>query len=68
VSSSRTRISPCLTRSPVADIQLADDAAGRVLDLLDVGVDDDLALRDQRAGTASWCRPTADAESRAPGQ
>ena len=34
----------------VAHLQLGDDAAGRVLHLLDVGVDDELALRDHRAG------------------
>ncbi|MNL45180.1 hypothetical protein D3C87_1678060 [compost metagenome] len=33
----------------VADLQLADDASGRVLDLLDVAVDDKLAGRDHGA-------------------
>ena len=47
VSSSRTTMSPALTLVAVAHPQLADDAAGRVLHLLDVGIDDDDALRDQ---------------------
>src|SRR2546423_1320031 len=34
----------------VAHAQFGDHAAGRVLHLLDVGVDDELALRDDRAG------------------
>ena len=42
----------------VAHAQLADDAAGRVLDLLDVGIDDDRALARSARRTASWCRPS----------
>jgi hypothetical protein len=46
----------------VADAQFADDAAGRVLDLLDVRIDDDRALRDQRAGNLRRRRPAADSD------
>ena len=45
----------------VAHAELADDAAGRVLNLLDVGIDDDRARRDQRAGQRHGPRPAADA-------
>ena len=45
----------------VVHAELADDAAGRVLHLLDVGIDDDRARRDQRAGDLGRCRPAADA-------
>ena len=44
----------------VAHAQLADDAAGRVLHLLHVGIDDDGALRDHRAGQFGRRRPAAD--------
>jgi len=49
---------------PVAllDQQLAHDAAGRVLDLLDVGIDHQLAGRDHGAGQLGRGRPSADAE------
>ena len=45
----------------VAHVQLGDDAAGRVLHLLDVGIDDELALRDHRAGEFAGRGPAADA-------
>ena len=45
----------------VAHPQLGDDAAGRVLHLLDVGVDDELALRDHGAGEFAGRGPAADA-------
>ncbi len=45
----------------VLNVELANDAAGRMLDLLHVRIDDDGALRDQRAGDLGGCRPTADA-------
>ena len=45
----------------VAHTELADDAAGRVLHLLHVRIDDDGALRDERTGDLGRCRPTADA-------
>jgi hypothetical protein len=41
--------------------QLADDAAGQVLHLLHVGVDDDRPRRDHRARELRCCRPTAEA-------
>ena len=43
------------------DPELADHAAGRVLDLLDVGIDDELARRDHGAGDLGRRRPAADA-------
>ena len=46
----------------VLDAQLADHAAGRVLDLLDVRFNDDRARRDQRAGDLDGGGPDADAE------
>src|SRR5207237_9125787 len=46
----------------VANIQLADNAAGRMLDLLDVGIDDDRALRNQRSGQRHGAGPAADTE------
>ena len=42
----------------VAHQQFADDAAGRMLHLLDVRIDDDGAGRDQGAGQLRWCRPS----------
>ena len=42
----------------VAHVQLGHDAAGRVLHLLDVGVDDELALRDHGAGEFAGRRPS----------
>src|SRR3954454_20038000 len=42
--------------------QLADHAAGRVLHLLDVGFDHDLARRDQRAGNLHGGRPAAETD------
>ena len=45
----------------VVDPELADDAAGRVLHLLDVGIDHDRALRDQRAGDLCGRGPAAEA-------
>ena len=54
-------MSPCLTWSPSLHAELSDDAAGRVLDLLDVGIDDDGALRDERSGQRHGSRPAADA-------
>jgi hypothetical protein len=47
----------------IAYAQLADDAAGRMLDLFYVGIDDDRALGDQRAGDCCRSRPSADAAS-----
>ena len=41
----------------VLHAQLADHAAGRVLDLLDVRFDDDRARRDQRAGVSRLWSP-----------
>ena len=48
----------------VAGEDLADDAAGRVLDLLDVAVDHDGAGRDDRAGQFRHRRPAAEADRR----
>ena len=47
---------------PVAllDPQLADDAAGRMLDLLDAGIDHELAAGDDGAGQGRGRRPQAD--------
>ena len=45
----------------VAHAYLADDAAGRMLHLLDVGIDDDRSGRDQRAGQFGGGGPAADA-------
>ena len=45
----------------VAHAKFADDAAGRVLDLLDVRIDDDRALGDERPGQRHGPRPAADA-------
>ena len=45
----------------VAHAQFADDAAGRMLNLLDVGIDDDRALGDQCAGQRHGAGPAADA-------
>ena len=42
--------------------QLADHAAGGVLHLLDIGIDDDVARRDQRAGDFGGRGPAAKAE------
>ena len=42
----------------VAHAHFADDAAGRVLHLLDVGIDHDRARRDQRAGQLGGRRPS----------
>ena len=50
-----------LDRVAVADPQLADDAAGRVLDLLDVRIDHDEARRDHGAGKLGRRRKPADA-------
>ena len=49
---------------PVAVVHahLADDAAGRMLHLLDVGIDDDGALRDQGAGDFRGRSPAAQPE------
>src|SRR5262249_15478958 len=44
----------------VAHTQLADDAAGRVLHLLDVGIDHELPGRDHRAGELGGRRPAAE--------
>ncbi len=52
-------MSPALTSLAVAHAQLADHAAGRVLHLLDVGIDDQLAWRDHRAGELRRRRPAA---------
>jgi hypothetical protein len=46
----------------VAHPQLADHAAGRVLHLLDVRIDDDRALRDQRAGNLRRRRPAPNSD------
>ena len=46
----------------VVDEQLADDAAGRVLNFLDVGVDDDHAGSDHGARQLGGGRPAADAQ------
>ena len=53
---------PRLDAVAVVHQQFADDAAGRVLHLLDVGIDDDLARRDDRAGQLHRSRPAADAD------
>ena len=53
-------MSPALTLVAVADPQLADDAAGRMLDLLDVRVDDEAARRDHGAGELGRRRKPAD--------
>src|SRR6185295_5629784 len=45
----------------VLNVELANDAAGRMLDLLHVRIDDDRALRDERTGDLGRCRPAADA-------
>ena len=45
----------------VPDQQFADHAAGGMLDLFDVGFDDDCARRNQRAGYFGCCCPDADA-------
>ena len=45
----------------IVHAQFADDAAGRMLHLLNVLIDDDRALRDQRAGNLDCRRPAADA-------
>ena len=45
----------------VAHPQFGDDAAGRVLHFLHVGVDDELALRDHRAGELAGRGPSANA-------
>ena len=42
----------------VADLQLADDAAGRVLHLLDVAIDDDLSRRRSRRRRCPWSPPS----------
>src|SRR6185503_11934677 len=47
----------------VLHVELSDHAAGRVLYFLDVGIDDDGALRDQRAGDLGSRGPATDAES-----
>ena len=54
-------MSPFLTAVAVLDAKVADDAAGRVLHLLDVGIDDELARRDHRAGDLGRRRPADDA-------
>src|SRR6266702_1999224 len=46
----------------VVGTDLADHAAGRMLHLLDVGFDHDLAGRDQRAGDLNRRRPAAEAD------
>ena len=43
----------------LAHAHLADDAAGRVLHFLDIGIDDQRALRDQRAGDLGSRGPAA---------
>ena len=45
----------------VLNIELANDAAGRVLDLLHVRIDHDGALRDECTGDLGRCRPTSHA-------
>src|SRR5215213_8645877 len=45
----------------VACPQFGDDAAGRVLHLLHIGIDDELALRDHRAGKFASRSPSAEA-------
>ncbi len=45
----------------VARTQFADDAAGRMLDFLHVGIDDHRARRNERAGQLHSARPAADA-------
>ena len=55
-------MSPAFTRSPSRTRSFADHAAGRVLHLLDVGIDDERALRDHRAGDFGGRRPAADAD------
>ena len=46
----------------VARAHFADDAAGRVLHFFHVGIHDQRALRDQRAGNFGGRRPTAQAD------
>ena len=48
----------------VAHANLADDAAGRMLHLLDVGIDDQGALRDQRAGNLGRRGPAAKSDGK----
>ena len=57
VSSSRTTMSPFLTRSPSLTPKVADHAARRVLHLLDVAVDHQLARRDDRARDLASASP-----------
>jgi hypothetical protein len=45
---------------PLMHLQLADNAAGRVLHLLDAGVDDELASGHDRAGQGGGRRPQSD--------
>ena len=47
----------------VAHANLADDTAARVLDLLDVGIDDQRALGDQRAGDLGGRGPAAESDA-----
>ena len=61
VSSSRITTWPASTVLPSLHQDLADDAAGRVLHLLDVRFDDDSAGRDHRAGELAGGGPAADA-------
>ena len=51
----------CLDAVAVLHVELADDAAGRVLHFLHVGIDDDGAFGDERAGNLGRRRPAADA-------
>src|SRR6185312_14132516 len=46
----------------ILHVELADNAAGRMLHLFHVGIDDDGALRDERAGDRRGCCPSADTE------
>ena len=50
----------------VVDEQFADHAAGGVLHFLDIGIDDDVARRDQRAGDLGGRGPAAKAERQNP--
>jgi len=49
----------------VAHIELADDAAGRMLHFLYIRIDNDRPGRDQRAGNLRGRSPAADAENKA---
>ena len=62
VSSRRTITWPALTTSPLWTRSSSDDAAGRVLNLLDVGVNDDHARSHYGARQLRGGRPAAHAD------